>query len=91
VSHKPVDVEALMESIRKSGTKRRGPRAKKEIDTTIRRLTLFFKMDRENGVCDNPDCPDPRRGTPKEVNIRVVTIREYKMCRHCFLAGFGGE
>ena len=88
-SQKPID-PTLFNKLIKEPTQRGGRRAKKVIDTTIRTYTLFFtKMDRKQGVCENPDCEDPRRGSDSV--IMVVNIRGKDMCRYCFLAGYGSE
>ena len=88
-SQKPIDSNLISDLLK--APKKTGRRAKKVIDTTIRTYTLFFKMDRVPGKCDNPECPDPRIGTEKEKFIRIVNIRDKNMCRECFLAGYGGD
>jgi hypothetical protein len=90
VTQKPIDVNSLLQDIAKA-PKRSGTRAKKVVDTTIRTYTIWFRLDRKNGDCENPNCEDPRRGTEKEKSIRIAYIREKWMCMYCFVAGYGGD
>lgn len=74
-------------------TPSRGRKSKNAIDTSDRSHATWFKLaaslyDQETGeltVCSNPNCPDTRH------TKMVSDVDGIKMCRRCFLAGYGAE
>lgn len=63
--------------------------ARKAVNTNKRDFETWFKLNTTFGVCENPNCVDKRPRKVEEGNAMTAVVEKKRMCRPCFLAGFG--
>lgn len=83
---KPISLDKIKQLQARPKPTRGGPRSKDP--TEPRELQTWWKLGERFGNCDNPDCTDTRPHRVVEGNTMVAEIKEHKMCRICFLAGW---
>lgn len=80
----------FLQKVLKKGDDPRPSRAKKSsIDTSVRTVTTWFKLQQRFGHCENPDCTDDRPATVKDGKAMVAEVNLKTMCRLCFLDNYG--
>jgi|SRR5215471_7595082 len=88
----PLDPDKIkyLQAIKNRPRKTTG-RGKKAVDTNVRDMETWFKLDRrmmnnetkELFRCENPNCVDPRQS-----GIMVSEVNGVFMCRYCFIDGW---
>lgn len=72
-------------------TPKRGTRKKSGFDDTDRSVVNWFNTKNVHSVgqCSNPDCLDDRPRKREENVAMTAEVNGLKMCRICFVAGYG--
>lgn len=84
----PMDLEAIA-NLDKTPDKPK--RNSSKIDTSVRTYEVWWKLPQFFGNCDNPNCIDPRPRKIETGHAMLAVVDKLKMCRFCFLDGFGKD
>src|SRR4051794_15657884 len=89
-SFEEVDLDELEKEVAQAALSK--PKRKAKVDTSERTTVSWFRLPHTYGECENEDCEDPRPSkVPGFKTAMLADVGSMKICRFCFLAGYGKE